>query len=105
GQERAREHRRVEAARAGPPQAQRQRALARAAVGLEVAHVVDDEDRTREQADWHGAHERLPGKLLHLHEVRARDGDDAEEQEHEHLTETLVSIRPRASRVEDAREY
>ena len=53
--------------------------------------------------DGHRAHERLPGQLLDLHEVGARDGDDAEEQEHEHLAEALVAVGARAARVEHAR--
>ena len=54
--------------------------------------------------DRHGAHERLPRQLLHLHEVGARDRDDAEEQEHEQLAEPLVAVRARAAGVEHAGE-
>ena len=45
----------------GAPEPHRERALAGAPVGLEVAHVVDHQDRRRQQADRHGEHERLPG--------------------------------------------
>jgi hypothetical protein len=39
-----------------------------------------------------------------LREVGARDGDDAEEQEHEQVAEPLVAIGPRPAGVEDAGE-
>ena len=86
------------------PEPHRQRALARAAVGVDVAHVVDDQDRGGEQADRHRQRERLPAEVLDLHEERAGDGDDAEEQEHEQLAEALVAVRARAARVEHAGE-
>ena len=41
----------------------------------------------------HREHERLPRQRLELHVVRAGDGDDAEEQEHEDLAEALVAVR------------
>ena len=44
-------------ARAIAAEPHRERALARAAVGLEVTQVVDHEDRGREQPDRHGQHE------------------------------------------------
>ena len=40
-----------------------------AAVGLQVAHVVYDQDRACQQPHWHSARKRLPRKRLHLHEV------------------------------------
>ena len=104
GHERAADHRDVEDARALAPQPHRQRALARAPVGLEVADVVDDEDRRGEQADRHGEHERLPLELLDLRVVRAGHRDDAEEQEHEDLAEALVAVGPRPAGVEHAGE-
>ena len=42
--------------------------------------------------------------MLHLDEVGAGDRDDPEEQEHEHLAEALVAVRPRAAGVEHAGE-
>ena len=51
GDERARQHPAVEPARAVAPEPHGQRALARPPVGLEVAHVVDDEDRRGQQPD------------------------------------------------------
>ena len=56
------DHHRVQRARSVAAEPHRQRALAGAAVGLEVADVVDDEDRRRQQPDRHGEHERLPGQ-------------------------------------------
>ena len=94
----------VEHARALAAQPHRERALARPPVGLEVAHVVDDEDRRGQQADRHGEHERLPLEPLDLREVGAGDRDDAEEQEHEDLAEALVAVGPRAAGVEHAGE-
>ena len=90
--------------RALAPEPDRERPLAGAAVRLQVAHVVDHEDRAGQQADRHGEHERLPLELLDLDEVRAGDGDHAEEQEHEDLAEPLVAVRARPARVEHAGE-
>jgi hypothetical protein len=42
------------------PEPHRQRPLARAPVGLQVADVVDDEDRGHEHADRDGEREGLP---------------------------------------------
>ena len=102
--ERAGEHRGVQRARALAPQPHRERALAGAPVGVDVAHVVDDEDRARQQPDGDRAAERLPWQRLDLDEVGADDGDDAEEQEHEQLAEALVSVGSRAARVQHAGE-
>ena len=53
------------------------RALAGGAVGLEVAQVVDDEDRGREGADGHRRDEREERHLDPLHEAGPGDGDEA----------------------------
>ena len=85
------------------PSLHRQRALARAAVGVDVAHVVDHEDRRRPAGppgtDSANASQR---QLLGLHEVGADHGHHAEEQEHEQLAEALVAVRARAAGVEHA---
>ena len=81
-----------------------QRPLAGAAVGVDVAEVVDDKDRRGDQPDRDGERERLPVQVLDLDEVRAGDRDDPEEQEHEQLAEALVAVRLRAARVEHAGE-
>ncbi len=80
----------------------RERALAGAAVGVDVADVVDDEDRRREQADRDREQERRQVELLELHVVGAVDGDEPEEDEDEDLAEALVAVGLRAARVEDA---
>ena len=97
-------HRRVEQAGAVAAELDRERALAGAAVGVDVAHVVDDQDRRGEQADRHRQRVRLPAQLLGLDVVGPDDGDQAEEDEHEQLAEALVAVRPRAAGVEHARE-
>ena len=104
GHERPRDHRHVQDPRALAPQPHRQRPLARPPVGLEVAHVVDHEDRRGEQPDRHRQHQRLPLDPLDLREVRAGHRHDAEEQEHEHLAQPLVAVRPRPAGVEHARQ-
>ena len=59
-------------ARALAAEAHRERALARAPVGVDVPHVVHHQDRARQQPHGHRAAERLPGQRLHLDEVGAR---------------------------------
>ena len=102
GQERAVDHQPEHRPCPRAAEAHGQRALARAAVGLDVAHVVDHEDRRGEQADWHGEHERLPADLLGLHVVRAGHRHEPEEQEHEDLAQALVAVGPRPAGVEHA---
>ena len=104
GRERQVDQQRVADPRPVSPEPHRQGLLARPAVGLEVARVVDHQDRGRQQADRDREHERLPVELLELGEERAGHGDEAEEEEDEHLTETLVPVRARAARVEHAGE-
>ncbi len=103
-QECEREHRGVEGTGALAAESDRECLLACAPVGLQVAHVVDDQDRACDQADGYCACECLPGQFLNLHEVGARDRHDAEEQEHEHLAEALVAVGARAAGVEHAGE-
>ncbi len=90
-------------ARTPAPQPHGQRALARAAVGVQVAHVVDHQDRGGQQAHRHGQRQRLPCELLGLHVVGAGHGHQAEEEEHEQLAEALVAVGPRPARVQHAR--
>ncbi len=98
------EHRRVHAAGPLAAEADRERPLARAAVGVDVADVVDDQDRRGEQPDRDRQRERLPAQVRHLDEERAGDRDNAEEQEHEHLAQSLVAVGSRAAGVEHAGE-
>src|ERR687898_887087 len=56
-------------------------ALARAAVGLDVAHVVDDQDRRDQAADREREPEREPVEAFELDEVGAVDRDQPEEEE------------------------
>ena len=100
-QERGNDDPDVEAAASIAADPDRQRSLAGPAVGLDVADVVDDEDRGREQADRDREQDRQAVELLELHVVGAVDGDQAEEDEDEDLAETLVSVGPRAAGVED----
>ena len=62
GEEGEVDQRRVAVPGSRSPEPDRERLLARAAVGLEIAHVVDHQDRGGEQADRDRQHERLPGR-------------------------------------------
>src|SRR6201999_143620 len=55
--------------------------LARPPVGLQVAHVVDDEDRGGEEADGDREPEGQRRQFFGLHVEAAVDGDEAEEEE------------------------
>ena len=101
-QERGVDQRRVQVARAVAAQPDDERALARAPVGVDVADVVDHEDRRGERPHRDREGERLPRQLLALHVVGARHRDDPEEQEHEQLAEALVAVGPRAAGVQDS---
>jgi len=83
-----------------PAKAHRQGALGGAAIGLEVADVVDDENRAGQQADRNRQRKGRPRQLLALHEVGARHRHDAEEQKHEQLAKALIAVGARAARVE-----
>ena len=74
-----------------------------AAVRVDVADVVDHQDRGRQQADRDREPERQPVEVLELHVVRAVDGDQPEEQEHEQLAHAGVAVGPGPAGVEDAR--
>ena len=84
--------------------AHRQRALPDRGVAGDVAQVVHDEQRGREEAHGHRRAERQPRELLGLHVGRARGGHEAEEHEHEDLAQPGVAVRPRAAGVEPAGE-
>ena len=98
------DHRCVHGPRAVAAEAHRERLLVRPPVRVHVADVVDDQDRRRQQPDGDRQRERLPRQLLDLYEERPGDGDDAEEEEDEHLAEPGVAVWPWPSRVEDAGE-
>jgi hypothetical protein len=71
--------------------------LPAAASGRDVAQVVDDEDRGDEASDRDSRHDeqRLHGPGLEV--GRPDDGDEPEEDEHEHLAEAVVAVRPWAA--------
>ena len=94
----------VEAPGRVAPEADGEGPLAGAAVGVDVADVVDDEDRRGEAADRDREAEGEPVELLELDVVGAVDRDQAEEEEDEELAEPGVAVGPRAARVEDAGE-
>ena len=81
------------------PDAHRERPLAGDAVGVDVAHVVGEQDRARRQADGERTEPRRRRDRLVLH-VRAADRrDEAEEHEHHHFAEPDVAVRLRAAGV------
>ena len=96
------DHRHVEAAAPLTAEPHGEGALAGAAVGVDVADVVDDEDRRREQADRDRQQDRQGLEVLELDVVGAVDRDEPEEDEDEDLAEALVAVRLRAAGVEDA---
>src|SRR5215204_1467303 len=94
----------VEVPRALPAQPHGQRHLPGTAVGVDVAGVVDDEDRGGEAADRQGEPERQPVQVLELDVVGAVHGHQSEEEEDEELTQPRVAIRSRSTRVQHAGE-
>ena len=84
-------------------EAHRERALAGDRVGRDVAHVVGEEDRAREQPHDERAPPRGRRHLLHLHVRGADRGDEPEEHEHHDLAEAEVAVRLRSAGVEPRR--
>ena len=93
----------VEPAGALPAKPDGQRALVGSAVGLDVPHVVDDQDRGGEAADGDREPERQPIEPLELDVVGAVHRDQPEEEEDEELAEPGVAVGPGAARVEHPR--
>jgi hypothetical protein len=81
----------------GTPEPNRERALARACVGLDVAQVVHDQERGAERADADAREQRVRRPRESLHPVRAADGDEAEEDEDEDVAEPVVGERERSA--------
>src|SRR5919204_499744 len=78
-------------------------ALARGAVSLDVAHVVDDQDGRDEQAHRHRGGDGRAADRASLHVVGTGDGDESEEDEDEDVAQPVVAQRPGAAGVEDGR--
>ncbi len=90
----------VIAARGTITEAHRERELAGARVGLDVPQVVHHENRRRKCADRHRRQDHQRRHVLRLHEVRARHGAEAEEQEHAQVAEPEVAVGLRSAGVE-----
>ena len=89
----------------GPASAQAhgERPLARRPIGGDVSEVVDHEQRRGQQADRDRRGNGEPADMLDHHEGGAGGGYDAEEDEHEQLTEPHISVRFRTTGVEPGR--
>ena len=91
-------------ARASPSEPGREGSLGRGCVRLDIAQVVEDQDRRREETQP-GAHEdadRCDAANLQVDGANGRD--QAEEDEDEELAQTEVAIRPRTAGVKPARQ-
>ena len=93
-------HSTYRAAGAGRADAHRERALAGDAVGVDVAHVVGEQDRARREPDRERAEpRRRPGSCSCCTYALPTRRDEAEEHEHHHFAEPDVAVRLRAAGV------
>ncbi len=81
--------------------ANRERALARDPVGVDVADVVREQDPAGREPDRERGDPRDAGQRGVLHVGAADRCDEAEEHEHHHLAETDVAVRLGPARVGD----
>src|SRR5437868_2269579 len=78
--------------------------LARGAVGVNIAQIVDHQNPHRERADGDSRRPSQRHNFPPLHKIRAAYGGETKEEKYKKLAESMITQWERSSRIRDGAE-